>query len=80
VLELRVVHYPCTNNHFQTAWGSREGADTDDKYRMIRLPPYDSDEKEEVEWDASAYRRQRDENEQLLPPYSPLMNRIDSLR
>lgn len=28
----------------QTAWGSREGADTDDKLRMIRLPPYEAGE------------------------------------
>lgn len=25
----------------QTTWGSRENADADDSYRMIRLPPYD---------------------------------------
>lgn len=32
------------NQSLQTAWGSRDGADDDDRYRMIRLPPYDTDE------------------------------------
>lgn len=32
------------NAGLETAWGSREGADTDDRYRMIRLPPYVLDE------------------------------------
>lgn len=27
---------------WQTTWGSRDGADTDDRVRMIRLPRYGS--------------------------------------
>ncbi|KAK6007240.1 hypothetical protein QM012_006248 [Aureobasidium pullulans] len=27
-----------------TSWGSREGADDDNHYRMIKLPPYDADD------------------------------------
>jgi hypothetical protein len=27
----------------QTSWGSRDGADEDNHYRMIKLPPYDID-------------------------------------
>ncbi|KAJ9632019.1 Type 2 glycosyltransferase [Taxawa tesnikishii (nom. ined.)] len=31
----------------ETAWGSRDGADEDDRFRMIRLPPYDSEDAED---------------------------------
>jgi hypothetical protein len=30
----------------QTSWGSRDGADEDNHYRMIKLPPYDTDDLE----------------------------------
>ncbi|KAG9814451.1 glycosyltransferase family 2 protein, partial [Aureobasidium melanogenum] len=29
-----------------TSWGSRDGADEDNQYRMIKLPPYDTDDLE----------------------------------
>jgi hypothetical protein len=28
----------------QTSWGSRDGADEDNHYRMIKLPPYDTED------------------------------------
>lgn len=33
-------------DHLQTSWGSRDGADEDNHYRMIKLPPYDTDDLE----------------------------------
>ncbi|KAF2148334.1 glycosyltransferase family 2 protein [Myriangium duriaei CBS 260.36] len=54
---------------FETAWGSREGADEDDRLRMIRLPPYmrmisqGEDPASVKEQDAT------DEYSQNLPPY-----------
>lgn len=31
---------PCTDHPLQTTWGSRDGADTDDGIRMMKLPAY----------------------------------------
>lgn len=53
---------------YETAWGNREGADEDDQFRMIRLPPYGTGSQIAS---SESFKAQpaADEFSQNLPPY-----------
>jgi len=61
----------------QTTWGSREGADANDSFRMIELPPYqtaedqpdDLQDKDEIDIDLIDLDSSSD-SDSLLPRYS----------
>ncbi|OQO02021.1 hypothetical protein B0A48_12494 [Cryoendolithus antarcticus] len=53
-----------------TTWGSRDGADTDNRVRMIRLPRYDSPEPEGRKSDTFQFN-EKHEWRDFLPAYDP---------
>lgn len=53
----------------ETAWGSRDGADEDNRYRMIRLPSYGSDGSEEAPLITNLIDEPDGSTEHELPPY-----------
>lgn len=55
-------------NTKQTTWGSRDGADADDRVRMIRLPRYDSPDPDGRKSETFEYPRDVAHGDQL-PAY-----------
>lgn len=53
----------------QTTWGSRDGADTDNRVRMIRLPRYGSTEVDGRKSETFEYPEQLIPTEDELPAY-----------
>ncbi|GAB7344114.1 hypothetical protein MBLNU457_2015t2 [Dothideomycetes sp. NU457] len=58
----------------ETAWGSRDGADLDDRYRMIRLPPYLSGCSEDAALKISTPLDPHDDVQRGPPPYVTASN------
>lgn len=56
---------------WQTTWGSRDGADTDNRVRMIRLPRYGSTDPDGRKSETFEYPQhfEQDHFEQQLPAY-----------
>ncbi|GAB7353975.1 hypothetical protein MBLNU459_g4572t2 [Dothideomycetes sp. NU459] len=61
----------------ETAWGSRDGADTDDRYRMIPLPPYETDKEVALPKVASSSALSFDYGQRLSPSTLPPYNQTD---
>lgn len=53
----------------QTTWGSRDGADADDRVRMIRLPQYGALEESGRKSETFEFPNEMLEQQQQLPAY-----------